>query len=318
MNDNQIKDEMARLVKEVVSREPKRRPEAEWVQQRVDRLARRLGIDSKAKMDQWIYEGMYGKIPKKTDTVKIRYWRTGHHLPAKREEALAFAKVLQIDGQEMVYFLQAYMDKCDQLFVDVENLPDSLAPIYARRTDLMEGMLSEYLAGIPLARMIQWHIPYEKLGAYLRHLYCMDAWDATMLGANGSEGCARSHLASANYESEFLRIRKLQGEIPRRTMLRQIFLLGLPYLNRRLVDERLQALGYLPLTKGHTSVHGALVDDLVIDFLELYKKCCTGQDPLACRKWMLEQLSALDCYLKEVGKEEYRFLYFRVLSTMAG
>lgn len=101
-------------------------------------------------------------------------------------------------------------------------------------------------------------------------------------------------------------------------MLRQIFLLGLPYMNRRLMDERLSRLGYLPLTEGHTSQKGALVDDLVIGLLKLYEDSCTGQDPLACRHWMFEQLSILDQYFLDRKKEEYRFLYFRILSTMDG
>ena len=101
-------------------------------------------------------------------------------------------------------------------------------------------------------------------------------------------------------------------------MLRQIFLLSLPYLNRRLMDERLSRLGYLPLTKGHTSQRGALVDDLVIGLLKLYEASCTGQDPLTCRHWMFEQLSILDQYFLDRKKEEYRFLYFRILSTMDG
>ena len=101
-------------------------------------------------------------------------------------------------------------------------------------------------------------------------------------------------------------------------ILRQIFIMGVPYLNRRLMDERLTGLGYLPLTEGHTSPKGALVDDLVIGFLKLYEESCTGQEPIVCRNWIMDQFGRLDRYLLEQGKDEYRFLYFRVLSMMIG
>lgn len=306
------------LAREIIAREPSRRPEAEWIQQRVNRLAEQEGIKSRAEADQLIYEKMYARAPKKSDTTKIRYWRTGYHLPTSRKEALVFAGVLQLDQKETLYFLQAYMEKSDLLF---ETPPAPTEPVYSRyreRTDLMEDMLSEYISSVSPARMFQLDIPYEELGAYIRHLYCIDALSATAFAESlGHQKIIGEHLTSSNYESEFLRIRKLLGEIPRRTILRHILLLGIPYLNRRLVDERLSGLGYLPLTEGHTSPRGALVDDLVIGLLELYEDACGGESPLTCRDWLLTQLSLLDRYLLDCKREEYRFLFFRILSSMA-
>lgn len=307
------------LAESVISREPERRPEAKWIQQRVDRLAAAGGIKSRAEMDRLIYEKMYARAPEKTDTTKIRYWRTGYHLPAGREEALAFARVLQLDQSETVWFLQACMEKSDLVFESVPGAECPFYSVYRKRTALMEAMISQYVEAVPPTRMFQLDISYEKLESYVRHLYCIDALNGTAfaLGSSKKE-IVRNHLSSSNYESEFLRTRRLLREIPRRTMLRQIFLLSLPYLNRRLMDERLSRLGYLPLTEGHTSQRGALVDDLVIGLLKLYEASCTGQEPLTCRHWMFEQLSTLDRYLLDRKKEDYRFLYFRVLSTMDG
>lgn len=307
------------LAETVISREPARRPEAKWIQQRVDRLADTQGIKSRAETDQLIYEKMYARAPKKTDTTKIRYWRTGYHLPAGREEALAFARVLKLNQSETTWFLQACMEKSDLVFEKVPGAECPFYSVYKERTALMEAMIFQYIEAVPPARMFQLGIPYEKLENYVRHLYCIDALNGTAfaLGSSKKE-IVKNHLSSSNYESEFLRTRRLLGEIPRRSMLRQIFLLSLPYLNRRLMDERLSRLGYLPLTKGHTSQRGALVDDLVIGLLKLYEASCTGQDPLTCRHWMFEQLSILDQYFLDRKKEEYRFLYFRILSTMDG
>lgn len=305
------------LAEELFSREQKRRPEAAWIQQKVDRLAAAEGICSKAEMDQLIYEKMYASAPGKTGTTKIRYWRTGHHLPGSREEALMFAEVLQMNQEEIVYFLQSCMEKSDVVF---EKMPEQGEENYARymeRTALMEAMFSEYIASIPPAYMLQLDISYENLSTYARHLYCVDAFCATVHAENAHwKEAAKRHMSSSNYEAEFLRTRRLLGEIPRRAIIRQIFLLGNPYLNRRLIDERLTCFGYLPLTEGHTNPKGALVDDLIIGFLKLYEETCAGENPLVCRSWILEQLRNLDGYLVNCGKEEYRFWYFRSLSTM--
>lgn len=314
-----MEHDVIRLAETVLSREPTRRPEARWIQQWVDRLADAEGIKSRTEADRMIYEKMYARAPKKTDTTKIRYWRTGYHLPAGRKEALVFARILQLDQSEETYFLQACMEKSDLVFEGVPGEECSSYPIYKERTALMETMISQYIASVPPSRMSQLDIPYERLETYVRHLYCIDALNGTAFALrSGKKEIAKNHLSSSNYESEFLRIRGLLGEIPRRTMLRQIFLLSLPYLNRRLMDERLLRMGYLPLTEGHTSQKGALVDDLVIGLLKLYESSCTGKDPLTCRYWMFEQLSILDQYLLDCKKEEYRFLYFRILSTMDG
>lgn len=314
-----MKHKIVELAQDVLSREPQRRPETDWIRKMVDRLAESEGIKSRAETDRMIFEKMYARTPKKTEITKIRYWRTGHHLPAGRGEALLFARVLGLDQAETDYFLQACMEKSDLLFETPPAPGDGQYFRYQERAKLMERMVSEYIASVPPARMFRLNIPYKNLGTYVRHLYCLDALGATAFAAKGCQKePAVSHLSSSNYESEFLRTRKLLGEIPRRTMLRQIILLGIPYLNRRLADTRLEALGYLPLTEGHTSPQGALTDDLVIGFLKLYEDSCAGQEPLACRQWCFEQLSMLDRFLLENKKEDYRFMYFRILSTMAG
>lgn len=314
-----MENRIINLADQILSGEPKRRPEAEWLQGIADRMAEAEGFKSRSEMDRLIYEKMYGRAPKKNDTTKIRYWRTGRHLPASREEALMLARVLQMKPEEQTYFLQAYMEKSDRVFQEEPKPEDVSYGIYRSRRERMEEMVAEYIDAIPPARMLQLNIPYENLSAYARHLYCMDALNMTAFFEElRRKGGTERHLTSNNYEAEFLRIRRLLGEIPRRVILRQIIIMGIPYLNRRLVDEKLVGLGYLPLTEGHTSPKGALVDDLMIGFLKLYEEVCAGQDPLVCRSFIMEQLGRLDRYLLERGKEEYRLLYFRVLSTMIG
>lgn len=311
-----MEDKIIQMAQTVIGREPKCRPEAEWIQLKVNRLTEREGTGSRGDTDRRIFEKMYGRTATKSDTVKIRYWRTGRHLPSGREEGNQFAKALGLDREETLYFFQAYMEKSDLVFEEPPEPSDPCFFLYESRRTLMERLISEYIEQVPPARIIQMNIPYDRLAAYARHLYCIDAVSATAFYASCRQQAMKNHFVSVNYESEFLRIRRLLGEIPRRTMLRHIFLLGIPYLNRRLIDERLKGLGYLPLTEGHTDARGALSDDLVIEFLKLYEHVCTGQDPLMCRQWLMEQLCTLDCYLKDSGREDYRFLYFRSLSAM--
>lgn len=317
--EKRMEDKIIRLARAVISREPKCRPETKWIQQQVNKLIESQGIGSRSETDRLIYERMYAKVPEPKDMVKLRYWRTGHHLPSGRKEALMYAGALGLDRQETAYFLQACMEKSDWVFEEPPDREAEHGRLYEERISLMETMLSEYIDQVPPMRIIQLNIPYEKLVTYMRHLYCIDALDATALCCGDyKRQIVENHFSSMNYESEFLRIRRLLGEIPRKVMLRHIFLLGIPYLNRRLVDERLCRLGYLPLTEGHTSVRGAVVDDLVIGLLSLYQEDCTGLDPLQCRQWMLERLGVLDQYLRDSGNEAYRFIYFRSLSTMVG
>ncbi len=313
-----VENKVIQLARSVIAKENGRRPETDWIQQRADRLAKKEGIKSRDELDRFLFEKMYGRAPEKMESVKIRYWRTGRHLPSSREAARDFAQALDLDMREADYFLKACLERCDRVFHKKPDPTDEAYPVYVRRRQLMEEMLSEYIAQIPPARMIQMNVPYKNLSAYARHLYCLDAMSATALSAESRMiEIAENHFSSSNYESEFLRTRNLLGEIPRRTMLRHILLLGLPYLNLRLINERLDQFGYLPLTRGHTSQRGAYLDDLVIGLIELYEDACKGCDPLTCRHWLLEQMAALDQYLLKHGKDEYRFMYFRVLSTMA-
>ncbi len=311
-------DKVIELAERVISREPACREETRWIQRQVNRFAAAEGFRGRAETDRAIYERMYAKMPLPKDMVKIRYWRTGRHLPSGRREALMFAGAIGLDAEETQYFLQACMEKSDVVFEAPPEPGDVHEALYRSRISLMETMISEYIAQVPPSRIIQLNIPYERLAAYARHLYCIDALNASAVCLQGpKEQAEESHFSSMNYESEFLRVRRLLGEIPRQTMLRHIFLLGIPYLNRSIVDERLSGLGYLPLTEGHTGSGGAAVDDLVIGLLALYEECCRGREPLKCRQWMFERLRTLDQYLQDSGNEQYRFLYFRSLSTMA-
>lgn len=104
-------DRVIELAKKVISQEPVCRDETKWIQRQVDRFAAAEGIRGRAETDRAIYERMYAKAPLPKDMVKIRYWRTGQHLPSGRREALMFAGAIGLDAGETEYFLQACMEK---------------------------------------------------------------------------------------------------------------------------------------------------------------------------------------------------------------
>ena len=271
-------------------------------------------LSGRLEADRLIFERMYARVPKKSEALKLRYWRTGRHLPTRREETEQYTQALNLTAEESLYFLQACLEKNDRAF-DRKDLND---PQYLLRREQMEEMIAEYVDQVPPAQMLQLDIPYSKLSGYVRHLYCMDAMGIInpVPRSSGPQNLP-DHGSSSHYESEFLRQRKLFGEIPRQSMLRHIVIFSLPYLNRRIISERLMAFGYLPLTEGHTTTRGALLDDLLLAVLDLYQTSCAGKDPLTCRRWLLEQFRHIDRYLTSLGQDRYQFMYFRMMASLA-
>ncbi|MDE6621348.1 MAG: hypothetical protein K2K74_12845 [Lachnospiraceae bacterium] len=84
------------------------------------------------------------------------------------------------------------------------------------------------------------------------------------------------HFLSVSYESELTKSFKLEGEIPRKTMLRHLLLLGMPFISHQVLNDGLMNLGYLPLTEGHTMITGEYLDVLLLFFLSLYEESCRG------------------------------------------
>ena len=79
------------------------------------------------------------------------------------------------------------------------------------------------------------------------------------------------HITSINYESEFSRQMKLLGEIPRKTMILHLLIFSMPFINRELMNKRLESFGYLHLDREHTQVDGSRLDQLLL-VLEIHLK----------------------------------------------
>lgn len=287
------------------------RPEIQWLNQVYDRFRQTNGSLGKSEADELIYMKMYAAVPEKSsDTLKIRYWRTGRHLPAGRDQCLAFGRALELSEKEMSYMIQGYYDRSDCVFEG-----ESKDTLYLERKKYMNQLIQEYLDKVHPVIRLQLYRCGADIEHSLRHLYYTDAKGYLECRAL-EETEVEPHIASINYESEFSRQMKLQGEIPRKTMLRHLLLLGIPFINRDMLSQRLEYLGYHPLDEKHSQVDGSRLDKLVLNFLSLYETSCAGRDPEICVRWFHQAYSILESYLEKMQNSSLRFLYFKALKGM--
>ncbi len=307
----ETKAELDSILKSCSEEEKKERPETVWLNEMYTRFQRKEGIFRKSEADELIYSKMYAALPQNaSDTLKIRYWRTGRHTPSNRALCTAFGRAMELSEEEMLTLLQSYYDRSDVVFGANLSPDDALYSLYEQRCLKMRTLMEEYLWKIHPLRRMQLNVRRQDMERNLRHFYFMDA-RSYLCGED--RGASEKHIASINYESEFKQQFRLLGEIPRKSMIRHIFLLGQPYLNRQIVSQSLLDFGYLPLQEEHTTVKGERLDRLVIQFLALYEKSCAQMSPEDCSKWLLEAYRCLDRELKRSGRQELRFLYFKAL-----
>ena len=305
-----VEEVLLHLANKCIRLSGEERPELTWLKQIYDRFRNRYGISEKGKADSLLYERMYSSVPAKpSDTLKIRYWRTGRHLPVKREQCLLFGRALEMNERELDFLIKGYYDRSDLCFEGDKNG----YPVFRERKALMEGMVMEYLEKVPPAKQLQMGITRRTLENNIRHLYYTDAMKYVKVGALRIKLSLDSHITSINYDSELARSLRLEGEVSRRTMIRHLLILGMPYMSRELMDERLSMLGYLPLKEKHTLADGSRMDWLLIRLLELYEGSCRGQEPKACGKWFQNACRRLDIFFEEKGMHNLRFMYFKAL-----
>ena len=299
-------EEMDRVLltaEECLARVQEERPELVWLKGIYDRFRKKYRLSGKQEADALIFEKMYSNVPEKTtDTLKIRYWRTGHHVPSNRKDCMAFGKALDMTSEEMDFLIKGYFDRSDRVFEEEtdEN------PEYQQRRKLMEDLLSEYLLKIHPEHLLQMKVSRTMLESNVRHLYYTDALKYVGVLSQRDPLSMKRHITSINYGSELSRTFRLQGEIPRKTMIRHLIILGAPFISRKIMDERLEAFGYLPLNEEHTLVSGEPLDMLLIRILELYESCCRGKDPEECCSWLGSVCRQLDQYFEEHGNSSLR------------
>ena len=75
-------DKIVNMAQTCVDLSREKRPEVTWIQGIYKRFQEKTGITEKNAADSLLYEKMYCSAPARpSDTLKIRYWRNGQHVP---------------------------------------------------------------------------------------------------------------------------------------------------------------------------------------------------------------------------------------------
>ena len=291
------------LVCECVEMSEKVRPEVIWLSDVYDWFRERKGIRRKADADILISERMHGI----SALLKVRYWRTGKHIPLNREQCQKLGMALELDENEMRSLLQRYYDRTDISWLEE---PETSDRVYWERSNRMEDLQKEYLTKTDPDRFLHRSVINGKQKENFRHLYYVDAGRYTLLG-DQSDYLERA--ASMSYHTELKRIMLLRGEIPRKTMIRHIIILCAPYLSAERLNENLKAFGYQPLDENHTQIDGTHLDWLLIRILKIYADCCSGKDPEECILWLQKCFRILDHFFADQGIIGLRLMYFKAL-----
>lgn len=312
MGRGETEEEMKKLAEECMELACRERPEVQWLKEKYREFMRREGIAGKEEADKCIYKRMHGEMPMKPqDILKIRYWRTGRHLPVNHEQCVAFGRALGLEGEDMRYLLQGYYDGCDE--VHQEESAD-MQSIYWKRRKAMQRLVEGYLRGISQSRLERMNITRSALWHSMRHLYYTDALCYICRGASERDEYLKSHITSMNYDSELGRNMKLLGAIPRKTMIRHLIILGAPGLSLEWMNRQLKAFGYLELQERHTLRSGERLDWLLIRLLDRYEAFRQGHHTAQeCSLWLQKRCSLLDACFAAEGRNRLRFMYFKSL-----
>lgn len=205
--------------------------------------------------------------------------------------------------------LQGYYDSCDRFY----ETPQPYDSVYQKRRKFMEHLVQEYLYHISEEKLNTLKISREAIRHNVRHLYFTDALNYIHPDLITSDSSVTKHIASINYDSEFNRNLKLLGVIPRKTMIRHLFLFGMPDISLDKMNQQLKALGYLPLQETHTLKTGEPLDWLLIQLLTEYDRRKKEMSVYNRSQWMLRTLSFLCSYFDRKGERHLQFLYFKSL-----
>lgn len=302
-------DELKRILDDTLLKSLDVRPEVLWLQKQYLLFMKKNGLTTKRDADAFLYEKMYAALPELDSQItKVRFWRTGHHAPSDRKQLLMFGKALGLGAEDQQYLLQVYADRSDLVF----DSSSVYSACFQERRRIMDAMIQEYLSKLhPLER--------RKYGIYsddplpsLRHIYFSQACEYTFRSAE-SDTRQISRMTSISYGSELLKNIKLFGEIPRKTMIRHILIMCIPFINERVISMYLSAFGYCPLHADHTLTSGERFDAMLLQLLNLYQDRCLHKSPEECRRWLQEAFRCTDQYLRAQGQNRLRPFFFKTL-----
>lgn len=293
---------MMKLAEECLQLGCKERPEQARLKEIYEAKRASYGL-GRGDMDKLLFERTFHRMPERTsDTLRIRYWRTGLHYPVNHAAALAFAKALELTEEETLWLIQSWMDKRD---LDGKMLAGNRL-LYQERYARLKLLAEEYFSRKKNKKAFTFN--------QFRHSYFLDA-----MGYRKQLPAAPQFLKgtinSINYDSELKRSMQLSGEIPRKTMIRHLILFAMPELSLKKIQEQLAFFGYLPLEENHTLTGGEYCDRIVMEMIRCFEKLrAAGGDEMA-EEWFVGCYRRLDEYFVQKGRLSYRFLYFKALEN---
>lgn len=288
-----------------------------WIQKMFDRITVKYGLPGRMETDLFVSRRLGGKDG--FTQLKVRYWRTRQHLPGNREQCIQLGKALELSDEEMMILLQRYYDSSDCEFR--RDCPDpaqrwirsNREPLYHTRQKFVNDALEQYmqrLSGKAEQATVASRTPISN---YARHLYCIDALNYIYCPSPVSQERRNKHLTSSSFASEFSRTLRLLGNIPRKTILRYLFLFYGADISRSRLDEALTRLGYLKLDASHALSGGQRLDFLILALLERYEQECAQADVIQRQQWLYIHCQALDKELQIRNQHSLQFLYFKSL-----
>lgn len=315
MESKNTKSWALKLVRDCIAMEGEKRPELQWINEKHEMIRKKYGLKSKKDTDKFLYERMYAKVPRKeSEYLKFRYWRTGKCLPSNREQCFLYGRALELSEEDMCFLFQAYYDRnfgqSANGILDVEDIEER-----RKKQIYLQMLRGRYLENIPDSRLRALNIPKGKQEHYYRHLYFVDACSYIYTTQEINWNVLRRHIVSTCYESELTRLMRFQGEIPRKTMIRHLLLLGLPDMTLEKMNEQLIFFGYLPLREDHTLTGGEYLDWLLIQLLKKYEeiRLQNPADDEESVSWFRKVCRIMDEYFVKMNKPRLRFMYFKAL-----
>lgn len=288
-----------------------------WIQEMFDRITVKYGLSGRMETDEFIARRM--GLEAHSAQLKVRYWRTRRHLPKTRQQCICFGEALELSTGEMETLLRRYYDNSDCEFSDTPNSEvwpwtrSVLDPLYHERRKFVNEIVDTYLRHFSDSPDPGVRVKHEPLSRYIRHQYCIDSLNFIYCPSPVRQERLNKHLVSSSFASEFSRTRMLLGNIPRRTMLRNLFLFYGADVSRKRLDDALTKLGYLALDETHALPDGQRLDFLILTLLERFEQECGDSDAAQRRQWLHTHCRMIDKELQQISMQSLRFLYFKGL-----
>lgn len=295
-------EQVMRLAEECLRMANGERPEQAKLKAIYEEKRAEYGL-GRGEMDKLIFMRIFHRMPKRaSDTLRIRYWRTGLHYPVNHATALAFAEALELTKEETLWLIQSWLDKRD---LDGKTLAGN-RPLYQERYARLKLLAEEYFSRKKNKKDFTFN--------QFRHHYFLDAMEYGRQLPDAPE-FLKGTINSINYDSELKRSMRLSGEIPRRTMLRHLILFAMPELTLEKIQEQLAFFGYLPLEEDHTLTGGEYCDRIVMEMVRDFERLKASQGDEAAKEWFGRCYRRLDEYFVRKGRPAYRFLHFKALEN---